>query len=156
VDLENKPRDFLEVSPYGLVPALVDGDTVVYESAIINEYIEDKFPNPPLMPPDPAGKARVRIWIDFCNTKLGEAARGVVHGENPDQARIGLRRQLARLENEMDGKDFIAGGYSLADINYFPFLARLEERCDVSLKEYPRLKAWMERVGARPAVQASL
>lgn len=144
------------MSPYGLVPALVDGDTVVYESAIINEYIEDKFPNPPLMPPDPAGKARVRIWIDFCNTKLGETARGVVHGENPDQARVGLRKQLARLEKEMDGKDFIAGAYSLADINYLPFLTRMESRCGVSLGEYPLLKSWMERVASRPRVRPTL
>jgi glutathione S-transferase len=156
VDLDNKPKDFLEVSPYGLVPALVDGETVVYESAIINEYLEEKFPEPPLMPSDPAGRARVRIWIDFCNTKLGEAARGVVHGEDPNQARAELRKQLARLEKEMEGREFIAGKYSLADVNYLPFLTRMESRCGVSLNEYPVVKSWMEGVASRPLVQETL
>jgi glutathione S-transferase len=156
VDLGNKPADFLAVSPYGLVPALVDGDHVVYESAIINEYLDEKYPNPPLMPPDPAGKARVRIWIDYCNTRMAEAARGVVHGENPDKARKELRKHLTRLEKEMEGKEFIAGRYSLADITYLPFFTRMESRCGITLSEYPSLKSWMERVGSRPDVKKTL
>ena len=156
MDLDNKPADFLAVSPYGLVPALVDGETVVYESAVINEYIEEKFPIPSLMPHDPAGRARARIWIDFCNARLGEAARKVVHGANPDQGRIELKKHLARLEGEMRGKDFIAGPYSLADITYLPFFTRMESRCGISLEDYPSLKSWVERISSRPAVKKTL
>ena len=58
IDLKNKPADFHKVSPYGKVPVLVEGETRVYESAIINEYLDEKYPDPPLMPPTPEGRGR--------------------------------------------------------------------------------------------------
>src|SRR5262245_711704 len=74
IDLKNKPADFLKISPYGKVPVLLDGDARIYESAIINEYIDEKFPSPALMPQSPTERAYVRIWIDFANTRLMPAA----------------------------------------------------------------------------------
>ena len=73
-DLINKPKELLDLNPYGKVPVLVDGDAVIYESAIINEYLDEKYPDIPLMPADPCQRARIRIWIDYCNTRLQRAA----------------------------------------------------------------------------------
>ena len=65
IDVYNKPDWFLEISPYGKVPVLVDGGKTIYESAIINEYLEEKYPEVPLMPKDYFERARARIWIDY-------------------------------------------------------------------------------------------
>ena len=68
VDLDNKSAEFLAVSPYGRVPALIDGDDQVYESGVINEYLEEVYPEPHLMPAEPGLRAQVRLWTDYCNT----------------------------------------------------------------------------------------
>lgn len=70
IDLQHKPADFLQISPYGKVPVLRHGSARVWESAIINEYLEEVFPQPPLLPAEPAGRAISRISIDFANTQL--------------------------------------------------------------------------------------
>ena len=108
-DLKNKPKELLELNPYGKVPVLVDGDAVVYESAIINEYLEEKYPEVPLMPKDPLGRSRVRIWVDYCNTRLqyaggtadaqpsalAAAAAGVVPAEVGEAAMYGDDEELS-------------------------------------------------------------
>jgi glutathione S-transferase len=70
IDLENKPDWFEEVSPYSKVPVLKDGDVRVYESTIINEYLEESFQEIPLMPSAPGERATARTWIDFDNVKF--------------------------------------------------------------------------------------
>lgn len=70
VDLQNKPTEFTEVSRYGKVPAIKHGDVELYESAIINEYLDEVFPDPPLLPRDSATKAIARIWLDYANTRV--------------------------------------------------------------------------------------
>lgn len=156
MDLKNKPKDLLELNPYAKVPVLVDGDAVIYESAIINEYLEEKCPEAPLMPKELFQKARARIWIDFCNTRLQETASRITHGREPEQAKERLREHLMTLDREMTGRDYIAGDYSLADITFIPFFVRLE-RYEVSIDDrLPHLKRWMERLVARPAVRSTL
>ena len=135
---------------------LVDGDTVVYESAIIDEYLEEKFPDPPLMPKDPAARAWVRIWIDFCNSRLQAAAHEVRYGSDPDKAKDKIREYLAVLDREIEGKAYIAGAYSLADITFIPFFTR-QDRYGLTLDgSVPHVKRWMERLLARPAVNSTL
>ena len=62
---EQKKPDFLRLNPYGKVPVIIDGQTVIYESCIINEYLEEQYPDRPLMPADFAQRARIRILIDY-------------------------------------------------------------------------------------------
>src|SRR5688572_7642704 len=62
---EQKKPEFLKMNPYGKVPVLVDGDTILYESCIINEYLEERYPEPPLLPRDPGQRAKIRIAIDY-------------------------------------------------------------------------------------------
>lgn len=155
VDLKNKPKDLLEINPYGKVPVLIDGDGVIYESAIINEYLDEKFPQVPLMPRDPLLKARARIWIDFSNSRLQDAASRITHGREPEKARERLREHLETLDREMERREYIAGDYSLADITYIPFFTR-RERYGVTVDHLSRLKAWMKRLLDRPAVWSTL
>src|SRR5688500_2300560 len=63
VDLHNRPEDLAVMSPYGRVPVLVERDLILYESNIINEYIDDRFPHPQLMPADPVMRARARLFL---------------------------------------------------------------------------------------------
>jgi glutathione S-transferase len=156
VDLKNKPADLLKINPYGKVPVLLDGDGVIYESAIINEYLEEKYPQVPLMPKEPLLKARARIWIDFCNTRVQDAASRITHGREPEKAKERLREYLTTLNREMGDQDYIAGDYSLADITYVPFFVR-RERYDMAIDDgLSNLKRWVDRLLDRPAVRATL
>jgi len=135
---------------------IVDGDAVIYESAIINEYLEEKFSQVPLMPKELFQRARVRIWIDFCNTRLQAAGSEVVHGGDPEKARGQLRKHLQTLDREMTGGDYIAGDYSLADITFIPFFTR-QQRYGVSIDDsLPHVKRWIERLLDRPTVRSTL
>jgi glutathione S-transferase len=155
VDLKNKPKDLLELNPYAKVPVLVDGPAVVYESAIINEYLDEKFSEVPLLPRDPLRRAKVRIWIDFLNSRVHPAASDVTHEKEPERARERLKQHLSTLDSEMTGKKFLAGDYSLADITFIPFYVR-RQRYGLIDEEFPDLKRWGEALIARPAVAPTL
>jgi len=145
----------LERNPYGKVPVLVDGDAVVYESAIINEYLEEKYPAVPLMPKDLLSRARVRIWVDYCNTRLQRAGGYIAHDYEVEKSKEELKQYLATLDKEMEAREYIVGDYSLADITYIPFFVRLERYQATIDNRLPHLKAWMGRLLARPTVQAT-
>ena len=145
----------MELNPYGKVPVLVDGDGVIYESAIINEYLEEKYPQVPLMPRDPVQRSRARIWIDYCNTRLQTAAGYIAHDYEVEKSKEKLRGYLENLNNEMRNREYIAGEYSLADITYIPFFCRLQRYQTTIDEDLPHLKAWMERLLERPAVRTT-
>ncbi len=154
-DLRNKSEELLTLNPYAKVPVLVDGDTVIYESAVINEYLDEKFPQVPLMPKDFAQRAEVRIWIDFCNTRLQAAAGNIRHDHEVEKNRKRLAEHLETLDEQMAGKDFIVGDYSLADITYIPFFTR-EDHYKVSISdELTNLKRWRDSLLERPKVNST-
>jgi glutathione S-transferase len=156
VDLKNKPQELRELNPYGKVPVLVDDQAVIYESNIIDEYLEEKYPDVCLMPGDPAARARARIWMDYCNTRLHGAAHDILHGDNQEKAQEKLKDYLTALELEMAGREYLAGGYSLADITLIPFFIRRQRyRFEID-QRLPNLQRWMDRMLARPAVQSTL
>ena len=146
----------LQRNPYGKVPVLVDGDGVIYESAVINEYLEEKFPQPRLMPADHLQRAKVRIWIDFFNTRVHPAASDIAHNRAPDKARERMRQSLEALNREMTGKKYLVENYSLADITFIPFYTRRERYGTVIDDTYPNLKRWGEELIARPHVAPTL
>jgi len=145
----------LELNPYGKVPVLVDGDGVIYESAIINEYLEEKYPQVRLMPTDSLRRSRARIWIDFCNTRLQAAAGNIAHDHEVEKSKERVRGHLETLDREMRDKEFIAGEYSLADITFIPFFCRLERYQTTIGNDLPNVKAWMLRLLDRPIVRAT-
>lgn len=144
------------MNPYGKVPVLVDDGAVIYESAIINEYLEEKYPEPRLLPEDPALRARARIWIDFCNTRVHGATHEIRYGRDAERARAELDGHWKTLNEALRGREYLVGAYSLADITFIPVFTRQDRygfKLDASLSN---LRAWLERVLARPAVQATL
>jgi len=128
---------------------------VIYESAIINEYLEEKYPEVSLMPKDPFQRSRLRIWIDYCNTRLQRAGGDIAHDYEVAKATEQLKQYLNTLNNEMRGREYIGDGYSLADITYIPFFVRRERYKAVIDDSLPHLKAWMDRLLSRPAVRAT-
>ena len=155
MDLKNKPEDLTRQNPYGKVPVLVDGEGVIYESAIIDEYLEEKYPQVPLLPRDPLQRARARIWIDYCNTRLQQAGGYIAHDHEVEKSKEKVRGYLATLNQEMREREYLAGEYSLADITYIPFFCRLQRYQTTIGSDLPHVKAWMQRLLDRPAVRAT-
>jgi len=143
------------LNPYGKVPVLVDDEAVVYESAIINEYLEEKYPAVPLMPKDPFKRSRARIWIDYCNTRLQRAGGNIAHDYQVEKSQEELKQYLETLDREMGDREYIAGDYSLADITYIPFFCRLERYQAKIGNDLPNVRAWMDRLLSRPTVRAT-
>jgi glutathione S-transferase len=156
VDLKNKPKDLLELNPYAKVPVLVDNGGVVYESAIVNEYLEEQYPATALLPANRLKRAKVRIWVDFLNTRIHPAAGDIAHDRDREKAAEHMRGHLATLDRELAGKEFIVDDYSLADVAFIPFYTR-RARYGVTIDDsYPNVKRWGEALIARPAVAGTL
>ena len=134
---------------------LVDGEAVVYESAIINEYLEDKYPAVPLMPKDPFKRSRARIWIDYCNTRVQRAGGNIAHDYQVEKSKEELKQYLETLNLEMTDREYIVGDYSLADITYIPFFCRLDRYQAKIGNDLPHVRAWMDRLLSRPTVRAT-
>jgi len=156
VDLKNKPGDLVQQNPYGKVPVLVDGDGVIYESAIINEYLDEKFPEMRLLPNDFLLRSKVRIWVDFMNTRLHPAGSDLQKDRGPEKAQERMKQHLTALDKELAGNKFLVGdNYSLADITFIPFYTR-RERYKTAFDDYPNVKRWAESLVARPQVKETL
>ena len=135
VKKEQKRPEFLRMNPYGKVPVLIDGDTILYESCIINEYLEERYPSPPLLPKDPALRAKIRIQIDYgVNGTLRsyEKLRNEMVKEKSQrnlpiisEARTELKSLLHRFEDEMYDNQYLAGDFSLLDAAVIPRFLRL-------------------------------
>lgn len=166
IDLQNKPEAFTQVSRYGKVPAIKHGDVEIYESAIINEYLEEVFPEPALLPHDPAQKAVARIWIDYANTRLFPAFNKFLRGKDTQEQEQGKREFLESLlyiEEEGLGKlsgngpYFLGEHLSLVDISFYPWFERLpvlERFRNFYLpEETPGLREWWENLRRRESIQ---
>ncbi len=163
---EQKKPEFLKLNPYGKIPVLVDDGKVLFESCIINEYLDEKYPDPPLMPKDPYLRGRGRVLIDYALNYAHEpywALRGEMLKSHAQQnqavlaeTRDKLRRLFTYLDEELDNKDFFTGGFSLTDIAILPRLVRMETYGALPAPSLPRLGAWIERMKARSSVKAIL
>ena len=161
---DQKTPEFLQLNPYGKVPVLVDEDTVVYDSTIINEYLDEEYPIPALMPEDSQSKAQVRTLEDYCDNSFLPSA-GFVQAElskpteEQDAERLAryrneLQRGLKRLEGFLGGKEYLVGEFSLADVSFVPaliILPRLGIEVDPALRG---VNAWINRLKQRPSVQS--
>ena len=166
---EQKKPDFLRLNPYGKVPVIVDEQTVIYESCIINEYLEEKYPNRPLMPADFAKRARIRILIDYGLNhfappyqKLRKELRWKREKERDRQVIDAAVRNLVnlfqRFEEEIAENSYLAGDFSLLDAALIPRYLRMEKWA-VGIfpnSSLPRMGAWLQRMKERPSVQTFL
>ncbi|MDD9946475.1 MAG: glutathione S-transferase family protein [Myxococcales bacterium] len=153
IDLRNKPAEFARISRYGKVPALFDGDRSLYESSIINEYLDEQYPEPPLMPEAPGDRAYARIWIDFANTRLMPASARIASAKTEDDkraARDTFGEHMAMVGGELgDGPWLLGTRYSLVEVTYAPFYARKERYRGIDIPD--NVLAWLQRIGERPA-----
>ena len=163
----------VEVSGQGLVPVLVDGDTVVPDSIAILRYLEEKWPDPPLFPGDPARRAELDVFLDWFNRVWKPAPNAIekeLEGDRPDRELVKelaarMHDSLDVFERLLDGRDHLLGDeLSAADCAAFPFLkfAKLRDPADDELFHrilednlrldggHPRLSDWIERVNERP------
>jgi glutathione S-transferase len=166
VDLANKSEEFLKASPTGKVPVVVvDGDSI-YESNVVNQYLDEVTDGPRLMPEDPKQRAYARIWMSFADTDFFPAVFVASVGrergfskERISEAFEKLGDALGKLEERLEGRDYLADEFSLADVAHagnFVRLRELEEKGKVSLDEYPNVAAWMERLEGRKSYEAAM
>ena len=167
ISLDDKPDWFLRISPYAKVPVLRHHDGVLYESAVINEYLEEVLPDPPLLPRDPSRRALARIWIAFANDRmvphvykmmLRQDAEGQqAHAERLTEAV--LQMEFEGLRKLSAGPFWFGGAPNLVDFTFFPHVQRF-----IVLKHYrgftlpdecERLRTWIDAMHALPAVQAT-
>jgi len=162
---EQKNPEYLKVHPFGQVPALDDEGFVVYDSTVINEYLEDEYPYPPLMPKDSEGRARARMMEDFRDTHFNPPCVKIIYEmRKPEGERVAdvittakadINKCFDRLETELKGKEYLAGAFSLADI---AFMANLDllDRFQIAVDpKYANTTAWIARLKARPSFAAS-
>jgi glutathione S-transferase/RNA polymerase-associated protein len=165
IHTEDQREELLRANPRAEVPALVDGDTVVYDSKVIAEYIEERFPNPPLLPADPAGRARCRHLELVADTEVDAAVvvfsmfkffRPELAERMPealDRATALLRGQFGKLERELAGREYLAGAFSRADLAFAPHFGAAAFMGLAPGADTPNLAAWLARVNARESVQ---
>ena len=161
INLKEPPEWFKTISPLGKVPVLKVGDEVVFESAVIMEYLDEVNP-PSLHPADPLRKAHNRAWIEFASTLLMCQFNMVMAKEQEagDKAEQELRDKLALVNKQVKGPLFNGEAFSMIDAAYAPLFMRialLEQWQPMGLlKEMPKLQTWSEQLLARPAVQNSV
>jgi len=128
VDLYNKPEDIAVINPYNQVPVLVDRDLVLYDASIINEYIDERFPHPQLMPPDPIMRARARQLLRTFEREMFDYIPALEANEKGvEKARAHVRDQLIQLAAMFAKQKFMLGDdFSMLDVAVAPLLWRLE------------------------------
>lgn len=151
IDLADRPEWLYEKNPLGKVPVLEEDDFVLPESDVIMEYLEERYPEPALMPADPADRALVRLYIERFDENLGDAYYARRRGDGDGEER--LASCLGRIER------YAQRGrrpYTLADIAYLPWLLRARDMLGVDLSAYPAIEAWLGELLERPAVAAEV
>lgn len=158
VDLYSKPDDIAVMNPYGQVPILVERDLILYESNIINEYIDERFPHPQLMPADPVMRARTRLFLFnfekelFNHVSVLEARENRAEPKALDQARAQIRDRLSQFVPLFVKNKFMLGEeFSMLDVAIAPLLWRLDfYGIELSKNAAPLMK-YAERIFSRPA-----
>ena len=156
---------FAAANPRLEVPALVDGDVKVFDSTIILEYIEDKWPKPPLLPAAPAARARVRMIEELCDTYYEAINWGVAEIRVFGRASGALAEQMlaragqqiagmnARLERELGSNSYFNGGdFGWGDLSVFPYVAGAAGN-GFPPQAGSALSAWLGRVSERDSVK---
>ena len=152
IDLSERPAWLYEKNPTGRVPVLEEDGWVLPESVVIMEFLEERYPEPPLLPPDPADRAAVRLLV-FRDHELTDPYYAFRRGEAG--AGEQLDAALGRLDTALRERPFLGGTqYGLADIAYVPWLLRARDMLGVELDGFPALSDWLARLEQRPAVAA--
>lgn len=154
IDLDDRPAWLYEKNPVGKVPVLEQEGWVLPESAVINEYLEELYPEPTLLPREPGERAAVRLLI-FRHDDFTRPYYALRRGR--DGAAAAFAQEIASLDALLAQQDFLTGGsFGLADIAYVPWVIRARDLLGISFAPYPSLTAWLDRLSARPSVATEL
>jgi RNA polymerase-associated protein len=159
MDLHNKPEEIASISPTGKTPVLIERDLILTESNIINEYIDERFPHPQLMPPDPVMRARARLVLFNFEHDLFTHVNSLEHGSSKlaDRARQEIRDSLSQLSPILTKQKYLMNDeFSMLDVAIAPLLWRLEHYAiELPKIAVPVLK-YRERLFSRPAFISAL
>ncbi len=154
IDLDDRPAWIYEKNPLGRVPVLEEDTFVLAESVVIDEYLDDRYPDPPLWPADPAERALGRLLV-FRFDELSKPYYALRRGE--DGARERLDTALTTLDAVLRGQEFLSGReFGLADIAYAPWILRARDRMEVDVARFPALDEWVGRLEQRPSIAAEI
>ena len=154
VDMYNKPEDLAVMNPYNQVPVLVERDLILYESNIINEYIDDRFPHPQLMPADPVMRARARLFLFRFEQEMFSHIDAIEKGtqKQAEKARTIIRDSLTQIAPVFTKQKYMLGEeFSMLDVAIAPLLWRLEFYGIQLPKQCAPLMKYAERLFSRPA-----
>ncbi len=166
-----KSAEYLKINPLGKIPTLDADGTIIAESEVINEYLEEKFPNPPLLPKSPEARAKVRLFTRFHDLYFDPPLRALFGQLNPKsrdekvvnekltelQTRLDqLESMLAEPGNFAAGPDFTLADCALAPTTFFVTNVLLEFGWIGPLEKRPKLAAWWSKVQERPSVKKAL
>lgn len=159
VDAGNLPEDLIDLNPYNAVPTLVDRDLVLYSSQVIMEYLDERFPHPPLMPVDPVSRANNRLMLYRIEQDLYSQFDIVMNGGEKAvaKAKKEIRDDLVVVSPIFEQKPyFLSDEFSLVDCALAPLLWRLPAMNITLPKQAAPLLSYAERIFARESFQASL
>ncbi|MDP2760718.1 MAG: glutathione S-transferase N-terminal domain-containing protein [Sideroxyarcus sp.] len=151
VDLLNRTEDIAVINPYNKVPVLVERDLILFEANIINEYIDERFPHPQLMPPDPVMRGRARLFLHRFEQELYSQVDAIEQGgKAADKARAAIRDNLTQLAQILTKQKFLLGDeFSMLDVAIAPLLWRLEHYGIQMGKEAAPMMKYAERLFSR-------
>jgi RNA polymerase-associated protein len=159
VDLDNKPEDLIDLNPYGSIPTLVDRDLVLYDSRVIVEYLDERFPHPPMMPVDPVSRARTRLalyriendWYSLIRDLEGKYAKKALNAKKVLEESIISSTEVFEVK-----PFFLSDEFTLVDATIAPIFWRLEKYgIDLGSKAKPVLE-YMDRIFSREGFKESL
>ncbi|WP_394172704.1 stringent starvation protein SspA [Thalassotalea litorea] len=160
VDMDNLPEDLIDLNPYGTVPTLIDRELALYEAKIIMEYLDERFPHPPLMPVYPVSRGRSRLMMHRIENDWYTLAEKILKGSaaQAESARNELRESLLSIAPILnEAPYFMSEEFSLVDCYLAPLLWRLPAfGIELSGQGSKELKSYMLRLFDRESFQASL
>ncbi len=152
IDLVDRPAWLFEKNPAGKVPVLEEDGWVLPESAVIAEFLNERYPDPPLWPDDPGERAAGRLLV-FRFEDFSRPYYALKRGEAGALGRF--EEELGFLDGLLAGMPWLSGrGFGLADVAFLPWVLRAQDSLGIALEPWPSLAAWVARACERPSVAA--
>jgi RNA polymerase-associated protein len=159
IDTDNLPEDLIDLNPYQSVPTLIDRELVLYDPQVVTEYLDERFPHPPLMPVDPVSRARSRLALYRIDKDWYSLLKELESGNEKavSKARKALRDSLTSSDEVFGAKPFfLSDDFSLVDATIAPILWRLKHYGIELPAQAKSVTAYAERIFARETFAASL
>jgi len=158
IDVEDGliPQGLLDRNPSGKLPTLEDRNTILFEASVINEYLDERYPHPPLKPGSPAERAQMRLAVLRIEQELFPLYAELVKDVKKAGAKARLRDYLDALDTYMARQNYFVGDcYTLADVSMAPILWRLSP-LGMDTSKWSNLESYMDRLFERSAFERSL